>query len=159
MAVIAEILRIVDQKGDLLPEALIFEKPEEETVTEEKYEEEKYEEEKPEEGKNEEQKADAEPVNRDQFSTYTDAGDYSENKTTNPAAVYILPQKDLTQPGFWKCPICGHNGNTGNFCPVCASRGFLMAYGPGYWTCPVCGKENNNGNFCTRCGAPKPYGI
>ena len=159
VAVIAEILRIVDQKGDLLPEALIFEKPEEETVTEEKYEEEKYEEEKPEEGKNEEQKADAEPVNRDQFSTYTDAGDYSENKTTNPAAVYILPQKDLTQPGFWKCPICGHNGNTGNFCPVCASRGFLMAYGPGYWTCPVCGKENNNGNFCTRCGASKPYGI
>ena len=51
----------------------------------------------------------------------------------------------------WTCPNCGQAGNTGNFCPNCAT-----AKPSDEWTCPECKQEGNTGNYCTNCGAAKP---
>lgn len=55
--------------------------------------------------------------------------------------------------GAWKCPVCGAEGNTGNFCGSCGSkRPAPQAAG---WKCPVCGHEGNQGKFCEQCGAKR----
>ena len=61
-------------------------------------------------------------------------------------------QKSLIPDKGWTCEVCGHEGNTGNFCPEC---GAPKPVDPD-WTCPVCGHEGNTGNFCPECGAARP---
>ena len=51
----------------------------------------------------------------------------------------------------WNCPNCGQTGNTGNFCPSCATARPSMD-----WICPNCGQAGNTGNFCTNCGTARP---
>ena len=92
---------------------------------------------------NEERSADIGSVNRVQVSEQA-------------KAVSILPRQNQVRPEFWNCPICGRTGNTGNFCPACASKGVLWAFAPGYWLCLKCGKENLGGNYCTMCGTRRP---
>ncbi|MBO7458844.1 MAG: OmpA family protein [Paludibacteraceae bacterium] len=52
----------------------------------------------------------------------------------------------------WKCPKCGHKGNTGKFCTECGAK---KPEAEGAWFCPNCGAKNT-GKFCTECGTPKP---
>ena len=53
--------------------------------------------------------------------------------------------------GTWICPNCGRMGNSGNFCPNCATP-----RPDGTWTCLSCGQTDNTGNFCPNCAAPRP---
>ena len=55
----------------------------------------------------------------------------------------------------WKCPNCGREGNTKNFCPGCGSPR-PEQQDDALWDCPVCGFEGNPGKFCQECGSPKP---
>ena len=55
------------------------------------------------------------------------------------------------QAAGWKCPKCGHEGNTGKFCAECGAP--KPAEG---WKCSKCGHEGNTGKFCSECGAPRP---
>ncbi len=52
----------------------------------------------------------------------------------------------------WKCPNCGHEGNTGKFCSECGTP----KPAPASWTCPNCGHQGNTGKFCSECGTPQP---
>lgn len=60
-------------------------------------------------------------------------------------------EKTQTKSG-WKCPNCGKEGNTGNFCVECGTKKLTNSIG---WTCPNCGKINK-GKFCSECGTKKP---
>ena len=51
----------------------------------------------------------------------------------------------------WICPKCGQTGNTGNFCPNCATARPSTTK----WTCQVCGATGNTGNYCPYCASPK----
>ena len=53
----------------------------------------------------------------------------------------------------WKCPSCGREGNTGNFCGECGAK---KPEAPSGWKCPSCGREGNVGKFCEGCGTKKP---
>ena len=61
-------------------------------------------------------------------------------------------QKKAEQADTWKCPKCGHKGNTGKFCTECGAK---KPEAEGAWFCPNCGAKNT-GKFCTECGTPKP---
>jgi len=61
-------------------------------------------------------------------------------------------KKKAEQADSWKCPKCGHKGNTGKFCTECGAK---KPEAEGAWVCPSCGAKNT-GKFCTECGAPKP---
>ena len=54
----------------------------------------------------------------------------------------------------WKCPICGHAGNSGKFCVECGSpRPEDNMKDPNEWTCS-CGTVNTT-KFCVNCGSVK----
>lgn len=58
-------------------------------------------------------------------------------------------------PDSWNCPVCGQEGNTGNFCFNC---GTARPAASGAWTCPNCGQTGNTGKFCPNCGASQSGG-
>ena len=76
---------------------------------------------------------------------------------TDAASLFAMAEQQKAakeakaQPAGWKCPKCGHEGNTGKFCSECGSP--KPAEG---WKCPKCGHEGNTGKFCSECGSPKP---
>ena len=51
----------------------------------------------------------------------------------------------------WVCPKCGQTGNTGNYCPNCASARPVTE-----WTCPKCGHTGNTSKYCPNCASPRP---
>ncbi|MBE7003544.1 MAG: hypothetical protein E7425_04550 [Ruminococcaceae bacterium] len=68
--------------------------------------------------------------------------------------------------GSWACPKCGHLGNAGAFCAVCAApRPTFESVKPATatqagplsdgWTCANCGHTGNGGRFCVNCGSPR----
>ena len=63
-------------------------------------------------------------------------------------------QKADSKKDTWKCPACGHKGNTGKFCAECGAK--KPEPNDGTWTCPACGTKGNTGKFCNECGAKKP---
>ena len=77
---------------------------------------------------------------------------------TDAATLFSMgqQQKEATKmqaAAGWKCPKCGHEGNTGKFCSEC---GAPKPADDGAWKCPKCGHEGNTGKFCGECGAPRP---
>ena len=77
---------------------------------------------------------------------------------TDAATLFSMGQQQkeaakMQAAAGWKCPKCGHEGNTGKFCGECGSP---KPADPGTWKCPKCGHEGNTGKFCSECGAPKP---
>lgn len=63
------------------------------------------------------------------------------------ALVLLVGCTSALAASTWKCPVCGHSGNTGNFCPECGS-----AMPDETWTCANCGQSGNTGRFCINCG-------
>ena len=61
-------------------------------------------------------------------------------------------QEKAEKANSWKCPKCGHKGNTGKFCTECGAK---KPEAEGVWFCPNCGAKNK-GKFCTECGTAKP---
>lgn len=60
-------------------------------------------------------------------------------------------------PGSWRCPQCGHEGNSGKFCSECGGKKPEAPAANGIaWKCPQCGQEGNTGKFCSECGFKKP---
>ena len=78
---------------------------------------------------------------------------------TDAASLFAMAEQQKAakeakmQPAGWKCPKCGHEGNTGKFCSECGSP---KPADDGTWTCPTCGKTGNTGKFCGECGTPRP---
>ncbi len=70
----------------------------------------------------------------------------------NPNAINEAPK--FANAG-WKCPVCGHEGNTGKFCGECGAK---KPEAPSTWKCPTCGHEGNVAKFCEECGTKKPEG-
>ena len=60
-------------------------------------------------------------------------------------------QQQQSKPATWKCPVCGHEDNRGNFCAECGKPKPVV----NEWKCPDCGTVNK-GKFCAECGKPKP---
>lgn len=80
------------------------------------------------------------------------------NMTQNALQGRAYPQQAAPQTSSavnasvsaWKCPNCGTEGNTENFCEECAQPR------PITWDCPTCGRTGNKGNFCPRCRTKRP---
>lgn len=77
---------------------------------------------------------------------------------TDAATLFSMGQQQNAQmrpaaAAGWKCPKCGHEGNTGKFCGECGTPKPVEDAG---WKCPKCGHEGNKGKFCSECGSPKP---
>ena len=71
---------------------------------------------------------------------------------TDAATLFSMGQQQkeaakMQASAGWKCPKCGHEGNTGKFCGEC---GAPKPADPGTWKCPKCGHEGNTGKFCRR---------
>ena len=61
-----------------------------------------------------------ESVNRPIRNTMTNPGYRPAfNFSLNPAPVL---QEENEDGETWTCPLCGNNGNTGKFCPICGAR-------------------------------------
>ena len=81
----------------------------------------------------------------------TDAINDSKNKDKSQKSKDKADKADS-----WKCPSCGHKGNTGKFCTECGAK--KPEPSDGTWTCPACGTKGNTGKFCNECGAKRPEG-
>ncbi len=69
------------------------------------------------------------------------------------AVIILLLSAAASADGSWTCPKCGQPGNTGNFCPMCATA--RPSDGP--WTCSRCGHLNRAEYiYCENCSEPKP---
>ncbi|MDL2224586.1 SPFH domain-containing protein [Eubacteriales bacterium OttesenSCG-928-M02] len=79
----------------------------------------------------------------------------------NPQSLFQVGQQavppsaaqGVAEAAGWAC-VCGHRGNTGNYCTECAKPNPANAVG---WTC-TCGTVNK-GKFCMECAQPKPAGV
>ncbi len=82
------------------------------------------------------------------------AGLYGAAAANQGQSAQGAPQmQPASAAGAWKCPKCGAEGNTGNFCGSC---GQAKPAAPEAWKCPECGAEGNTGKFCGNCGKPRP---
>lgn len=82
-------------------------------------------------------------------------GTYLTFSTVSQGTVSVSSRTGSEPAGTWTCPNCGKEGNTGKFCPECASPA-LETSESGEWTCPNCHQEGNTGKFCSNCATPRP---
>ena len=84
-----------------------------------------------------------------------EGNDQQEQSEENNVGEYQRVRSDESNQSSatWKCPSCGHSGNTGKFCNDCGTK--RPEEQSAVWTCPSCKHEGNTGKFCDECGTKR----